>query len=162
MTARRISQASGVLAIAAAAVAVAAFFVSSRPDPKARPRSSEEVQSRVMSPYCPGVLLADCPTSEAVRLRLRINEKVQSGWTNSQIDEWLVESYSEKVLASPRGSYAWLVPSAWVLAGAGLVGLLALRWTRREAPDAEEPEIAAIDRARLDNELRAFSEESTE
>lgn len=168
MTGRRISQISGILAIAAASVAVAAFLASSRPDPNGRPSSTAEVEDRVMSPFCPGVLLRDCPTQEAIELRARIKGVVQKGWTNSQIDEWLVDSYGERVLASPRALETWLVPSAWLLVGIALVSTLAAKWSKRKPADPEsrlEPdgaEVLAQDRARIEAELRAFAEESTE
>lgn len=162
MNARTISRVSGLLALAAALVAVTAYLASStRPDPDARPTGGE-VQSRVMSPFCPGLTLEDCPTDEAVVLRGRIDEKVREGWTNRRIDEWLVAIYGEGVLGSPSSPAVWAVPTAWVLGGSAAVCLLLSSWAKKKKALETPAEVTDRDRARLEAELQSFANGTTE
>lgn len=118
------------LAVAVGALALAVtlgIFIAYRgPNPSETP-TSREVQSRVMSPFCPGVLLADCTSSESAALRKRIEDRIQKGWTNGQIDSWLVGEYGRNVLARPRGLLAVAVPVAMLFIGAALIASVALR-----------------------------------
>ena len=75
----------------------------------------------------------------------------------SEIKRRLVADFGEQVLASPpkRGFnlLAWVIPPVAVLAGAIVLGVLAVRWSRGRAaaPDAAVPD-AALER-RIDDEL---------
>ena len=68
----------------------------------------------------------------------------------------------QDILAAPIDQgfnrLAWALPYVFGVTGAAMVGLVALRWTRRQgaAPDAAGPDVPAEDalRARLDDELR--------
>jgi cytochrome c-type biogenesis protein CcmH/NrfF len=116
------------IAVAALALAVAlGMFLAYRgPDPNETP-TSREVQNRVMSPFCPGVLLADCTSSESAALRQRIEDRIDKGWTNRQIDSWLIDEYGRNVLARPNGLLALAVPVSMLFIGAALIAYVALR-----------------------------------
>lgn len=124
--------------------------------------TSAEVQKRVMSPFCPGLLLAECPTSQAAQLRARIEALIEEGWTNSQIDAWLEENYGEGVLATPRDAGAWIPPVIWAVAGAAIVGLLALGWSRRAGEIRQAEPLDASARRRLESELEQYAGRSNE
>jgi cytochrome c-type biogenesis protein CcmH len=152
-----------VLLIAAIAVALGAAFavIAGRtPDPSAVP-TSEEVSKRVMSPFCPGLTLAECPTRQAAELRTRIEEKISAGWTNRQIDAWLVANYGEGALGRPPEAAVWAVPAILLAAGVLIVALLVARWAggRGRAPD---PDLTGPERELVELDLRRFSEEATE
>lgn len=144
----------GAIAVAGA---VAVMVAARRVDPDAKPTAAE-VERRVMSPFCPGVLLADCQTRQSADLKRRIDGRVSDGWTNRQIDAWLVSNYSKNVLATPPGLLPWAIPAAVLLIGAVL--LLARRG-RGETPLEIEP-VPPGDRARLEAELTEFARGRTE
>lgn len=148
-----------IVAIAFAGAGAVAFGARG-PAPNARPTAAE-VESRVMSPFCPGVLLADCQTRQSAGLKERIEETVASGSTNAQIDRWLVSNYGQDVLASPPGIVAWTIPA--LILGAGAVAILwaSRRWRTEPSVDKELP-VAEDDRTRVNAELARFAREQTE
>lgn len=155
-----------------AALAAALALAARGPDPNAVPAETQ-VSERTMSPFCPGLTVSECPSSQSADLRIRIKEKVAAGWTNRRIDEWLVDSYGEAVLARPRDPFAYLVPIGVVLAGLALVVVLITRWGRSggaaargtdalpggandPSPRTDPP--SSLEKERLDSELRLFAE----
>lgn len=147
------------IVIAGLAMLAAALALGARgPDSDANP-TPEEVAARTMSPFCPGLTLAECPSSQSAQLRDRIAEMVDDGWTNRQIDAWLLDSYGEAAMARPRGPLAFVVPISIVLAGGIVVTLMILRWGRtRDGIVDPETAITSRERERLNLELKAFSE----
>jgi cytochrome c-type biogenesis protein CcmH len=158
-------------------VATAAVISARGPDPNAVP-TAEAVEGRVMSTWCPGLTLAECPSGQASALRQKIAARVADGWTNRRIDAWLVDNYGEEVLGRPRSAAAFLVPAAAVLGG-GLAVAFVVR--RRPGPGSSpaspssppsslppSPEPGAgpaqtdAYRKRLEADLRRFAGEATE
>ena len=122
------------------------------------------VAREVMSPYCPGVTLHDCPSASAQELRDEIAGWARAGMTRDEILARLEDEFGPSIRAVPQGGsglLAWLLPAAALAAGAAVALLLARRWSRRrpEAPGpapAASPEAAARLNAELDR-LRAES-----
>jgi cytochrome c-type biogenesis protein CcmH len=84
----------------------------------------------VMSPYCPGQLLADCTSSAAEALRDTIRAQLARGRSEADIVEDLLQTFGDDVQAIPAysgwASLAWLGPVV-----ALLVGLYTIfRWQR--------------------------------
>lgn len=153
--------AAPALALAALAALAGAILAGSRgPDPGAVPDTAE-VGRRVMSPFCPGLTLEECPSSQAAALRERIDSRVRTGWTNRRIDEWLVANYGEGVLARPSGASAWAVPAAALAAGGLVVAALLARSSRRGQPPPPAA-LGAADRDRVAADLRRYAEGGTE
>jgi cytochrome c-type biogenesis protein CcmH/NrfF len=146
-------------------LAVATGLSAARgPDPNAVP-TAQQVDDRTMSPFCAGLTLAACPSSEAFQLRATIAGMVSGGRTNRQIDSFLLANYPKTVIGAPRSLVAWLVPAAAVMAGLAVVAVVAFR--RRGGPDAGQPgeplpPIAPGDRARLAADLRHFAQGTSE
>jgi cytochrome c-type biogenesis protein CcmH len=119
---------------------------------------ANDVSRNIMSPYCPGVTLHDCPSAESRELFQRIQRWAEDGMTRSQIIDHLEEEFGPAVRATPpregSGWLAWILPALAVLAGGALAWRLARRWTSRDG-DGEAPvvEVSDDDRARLDVEL---------
>ncbi|HEY8201447.1 MAG TPA: cytochrome c-type biogenesis protein CcmH [Actinomycetota bacterium] len=134
---RRQGVKAGRIALAGLVMAAAAAIVISArgPDPDATP-TAEAVENRVMSAWCPGLTLAECPSNQAAALRQKIAAHVAERWSNRRIDAWLVDSYGEAVLGRPRSATAFLVPLAAV-AGGALVVAFVLR--RRPPPEPSLP-----------------------
>ena len=141
---------AGLLVLAAATPALAA------PEDLAN-----EVASQVMSPYCDGVTLHDCPSRAALELRTQIEDWARDGWTKAQIMDELERQFGQRIHATPQeteGVAAWALPGAALLAGLAVAGFFAARWTRRRS--SEQPaSVDPGDHARIERELAALREE---
>jgi cytochrome c-type biogenesis protein CcmH/NrfF len=111
----------------------------------------------VMSPFCPGRSLADCPSPEAENLRMWILDQEAGGQDRAQVEAQLFERYGDAVLAAPRargfGLTAYAIPVATFVFGGVVVGVFLRRQTRTPADAAPVGQP-------LDSELaRAIDEE---
>ncbi len=97
----------------------------------ARPAELGALYRDLMSPYCPGLSLASCPSPQADSLRKAIAVRFENGETPAQITEALVVDYGADIRGSPAfegfGATAFVVPGLLMLVGA----LLIARWIRR-------------------------------
>lgn len=140
-------------------IAVGAGLIAARgPDPNARP-TAQDVYNRTESPFCPGLTLAACPSSQAIELRATIATMVEQGRTNRQINGWLAANYPSRILGT-HSPVAWLMPAVVVLAGLIVVAAVMLR---RPDPDTDGdqaplPPISPGDSARLETDIRRFAE----
>jgi cytochrome c-type biogenesis protein CcmH/NrfF len=149
-------------------IAVATGLSAARgPNPNAVP-SAQEVDNRTMSPFCVGLTLAACPSSEALRLRATIAGMVSAGKTNREIDSFLLANYPKTVIGAPRNLMAWAVPAAAVLAGLLVVVVVVFRkWGGSGDPGSGQPgeplpPIPPNDSARLAADLRRFAQGTSE
>ena len=78
-----------------------------------------------MSPYCPGRALIECPSPQAVELRLWIQAQEQAGVPRGSVEARLFERFGEQLRQAPRavgwGLWAYLVPGGALLAGGVVV-----------------------------------------
>jgi cytochrome c-type biogenesis protein CcmH len=119
-----------------------------------------EVEARalftsIMSPYCPGSLLNECPSSQAAELREEIRGRLQAGDTREQIEADLIVTYGEGILASPPfsgfGLLSWLGAVAIFLGGLGA----ASSWLRsRRQASPREPTTQHNDDTELQQRMR--------
>lgn len=155
-------------------VALVAFAlgVTARPGQAQNYDADPDVEARriftiIMSPYCPGLMLADCGSSAAAVLRDSIKTQLRRGRPADEIVDELVATFGEEVLALPpnrgMGRLAWLGPI-----GALLTSLLILFWwvrqrreptpepveagSARPAASGDKPDL----RKRLEEELKQF------
>lgn len=125
---------------------------------------ANSVAQEVMSPYCPGVTLHDCPSSSAQEMREEITEWARAGMTKDEIMDRLEDEFGSSIRAVPRGNgglFAWLLPAAALGGGGAAAFFLARRWSRRRpdtpaSPPSASPEASARLEAELDR-LRAQS-----
>lgn len=125
---------------------------------------ANEVAQEVMSPYCPGVTLHDCPSSSAQDMRQEIAAWARDGMSKEEIMTRLEDEFGPSIRAVPRGGggvAAWLLPAIALVAGAAGAIVLARRWSRR-SPEAAAPAPAASPEAaaRLNAELDRLRAES--
>jgi cytochrome c-type biogenesis protein CcmH len=119
----------------------------------------------VMSPFCPGLTLADCPSPNAFTLRDDIERRLASGASREAIIDELVAKYGAQILADPSGtpigSVVWGLP--FLLAASALLGL-ALFLRRATHPHPEDPVVAVAGppglQERLEEELERLDEPS--
>lgn len=119
----------------------------------------------LMSPFCPGKLLADCTSSQAYELRDTITRRLEGGEGVDTVKADLVRQYGRAILGAPSaeglGLLVWWLPVAVAIATALGIGVKVARATRAGADASSHPPalVAAGDAAavaRLDDELRGL------
>jgi len=123
-------------------------------------REAARVSGSVMSPFCPGRLIADCPSPAAIELRERIRQRIATGESADAIKTELLETYGEYLRAAPTakgfGLTAWLVPPIVVAIAALAVMLWMRRRTAKVSSEGAEvgPVLDAAAKARIEAELK--------
>lgn len=136
-----------------ATLATSCLTASGREVPDVERRATA-LNKSIMCPVCPGESIDQSQNSLAVQMRAIVREKLDEGWTDQQIKDFLVERYGPSVLMEPPATglnlAAWIVPPvAFALAIAAL--LLTLKWMRMSAEaEREEAEAEGNDRDRRD------------
>jgi len=123
----------------------------------------QSLQTSIMSPYCQGLTLADCPTSGAVTMRQRIHTWLEEGRSSEWIVNELAGEYGEWIRSAPKfagfGLLAWLAPGVALILGGVWVGGYMLRNTKPQAQaddpnDAAEVQAAAGSQGTAEDEAR--------
>lgn len=101
-------------------------------DPGASPdlsvsREAHALARGLMSPYCPGRTLADCPSPDAGALREEIRARLAAGEAPDQVRAELEREFGDAVVGVPRTPLGWVLPGIGLLVGAWL---LRRAWSR--------------------------------
>lgn len=131
---------------------LSAFDSSSLPE---NPTASQ-VNAYVMSPYCPGLTLEECPSVQAGNLRSEISQRLASGSSGPELENWLVTTYGEGVLGRPRRAGIFLLPAMLFATGIALVAWT-LRPKQQSRADGREPDASTWESDRVNKELEAFA-----
>jgi cytochrome c-type biogenesis protein CcmH/NrfF len=123
--------------------------LSAAPVGRASEGWAHEMANELMSPYCPGRSVADCPSPQAQTLRMWLMVQESAGRSRADVEAELVSRYGETILGAPRargfGLTAYTIPVAAAAAGALLLSWFLRRQTRaRQAPSAA-PASASLD-----------------
>jgi cytochrome c-type biogenesis protein CcmH len=151
-----------LLTLALAALLLAAPAAASESHP-----TQGELESELMCPICAGETLAQSDTAPAQRIKAYIASRIADGATKSQIKDELVTQWGQRILAAPpRHGFnllAWVLPLVGIVGGAGIMGLLAWRWTRVREPEPDPQQwalnghpLGPEEERRLDEELARF------
>ena len=129
--------------------------------PQVDPEATKAI-SKIRSPFCPGLMLEVCPTTQAEALRDSIQAMAESGIGADSLVELVVAQYGEEYRAYPKtsgaGLWAWIVPPTVLILGLGLV-VVALRHMR-EPPGTEPAEdISDEEQRRLDEAMAVMEAE---
>jgi cytochrome c-type biogenesis protein CcmH/NrfF len=117
-----------------------------------------KLANELMSPFCPGRTLADCPSSSADTLRLWIIAQEAAGRSKADVKAELLKRYGDVMrpapLAEGLGLAAYVAPSVVFLLGGAAVALYLRRSRRGARPPApptgaSDPELERI----IDDEL---------
>jgi len=116
--------------------------------------------NELMSPYCPGRSLADCPSDKADQLRMWILMQEAAGRERADVEADLYEQFGDVILAAPRASgfgiAAYAIPVVVFLAG-GVLVMIFLRRQTAPSPASPTPAPVAIDpelERAIDDEIR--------
>ena len=122
-------------------------------------RDARIIFETVMSPYCPGRTISNCPSPQADELRAVIKEKLASGQTADDVKEELYATFGDDLRTVPRARgfalLAWVVPGIGFLIGGWAIAVWMGR-TRTQRTQTSEPVGVDLDpetQARLDAEM---------
>jgi cytochrome c-type biogenesis protein CcmH/NrfF len=108
-----------------------------------------KAQNELMSPFCPGRTLADCPSPAAESLRLWLVMQMNAGRSREDVEEELFARYGNVMRPAPKaegfGLTAYLVPIAGFLGGGALLFWFLRRMTRAAPAPAAAPAAAPAD-----------------
>ena len=115
-----------------------------------------EIASELRCVVCQNLSVADSPSDLAKEMRNLVREQVEQGKSREEIQAYFVSRYGEFVLLSPpkRGFnlLVWMLPFLAIGVGAGVVYLVARRWT--SAPATGRPPIDPAYAERVRRELQ--------
>ena len=146
------------LTMAAAACVIAlALAAGARAAEEPAPTWHQQLWTGLMSPFCPGRVLIDCPSPQAAELRAWIADQERAGRSRADVEAQLYAQFGDVILQAPKaqgfGLAAYLVPLVAFACGGALVWLFLRR--QRRAVSAPAPLAAAdpeIER-QIDEEL---------
>ena len=102
-------------ALVAASILVAVVAVPAAAQSRDPAADAQQIFTSVMSPYCPGLLLADCPSPAAFELRADIRKRLDAGESPADIERELYHRYGEVIRAVPPaqgwGRVLWIAPA---------------------------------------------------
>lgn len=148
-----------------AMAALSALALAAAPSVRAEERPySLELYNGLMSPYCPGRTLMDCPSGQAGELRDWIAAQEEAGRSRTEVEDELYAQYGDVILQAPKvqgfGIAAYALPIVACFVGGGIVWVFLRRQASRMAaapaaglrgPTPIDPELER----RIDEELRA-------
>ncbi len=122
-------------------------------------REASSIAHSLMSPFCPGMTLAACPSPNAATVRLEITDRLRHGDTRDAIVADLKARFGEAVASAPPargvGLLFWIAPPFLAV---GVLFAVAVAF-RGSVPE-DEPAASGVDAAstaaitaRLDDEL---------
>jgi len=128
----------------AIAVAIFGFFgLVAAASASDAPEWAHQLPNELMSPFCPGVTLAECTSSSAASLNMWIVVQAAAGRSEDDIREELYERYGDQIRPTPKaegiGIAAYVLPVVAFLAGGGLVAVFLKRSTRAAGEGGDEP-----------------------
>jgi len=132
--------------------AVPAATVFAKDDPEIdRARVAHELSRELMSPYCPGRTLADCPSPDAGAVRDEIRAALRAGEPLESIRSRIEERFGAVVIGVPRSTLGLALPILILAVGAVVLALVLRRAVARPAP---APRLSREMTAQLERELR--------
>lgn len=147
--------------------AMAAALTLPRPAAAAPPTAAQlkaaDLTHALMSPFCPGKLLAECTSPAAGELRQAILHRLEAGESADDLRADLVRRYGATILGAPEarglGLLVWVLPALFGVAAAAGVGWKVARAASAgravaTAPFALAGDVDAEALARLEDQLR--------
>ncbi len=82
-------------------------------------RETYQVARDLMSPFCPGRTLADCPSPYAREVREQIRGALASGVPADEVARRVTAELGDEVRGRPRSAWGWWMPALVTLGGIG-------------------------------------------
>lgn len=107
-----------------------------------------DLSNELLSPFCPGVSLADCSSGSAKSLVMWMVVQESAGRTRDDVEQELYARYGEVMRPTPKaegiGVTAYVIPALVFVGGGLLIGFFLMRQTRaaRAAQEAPKPDAA--------------------
>lgn len=115
-------------------------------------------------PKCQNQNIADSDAPIAMDMREQIFQKLESGESDEQIIEYLVDRYGDFVRYNPpvnsRTLILWYGPAALLLIGFGIVAVIVLRRRRSGRATADEQQLSTDEANRLSDILKQHKQDS--
>ena len=103
-----------------------------------------EVAKGMYCPVCETVPLDVCPTQACKQWRDTIREKLGLGWSQVQIEQYFVNQYGDRVLATPPATglnwAVYVLPPVVFIVGAVVLAGAVRSWKKPPAPAIESSE----------------------
>ena len=116
-------------------------------------RRAHSVARDVMSPFCPGRTLADCPSPDAAAVREQIRTMLEEGVSEEHVRAQLRQQYGDAVVGVPRSAVGWALPGVFLALGFGAL-IYALR-RLSASPETSQTDVTADLEAELDADLHS-------
>ena len=91
-----------------------------------------QVYQDLLSPFCPGRSLKDCPSSKAEELKNSIKLELSLGQSSKDVYEGVIAKFGEQYRAVPKnegfGRLVWLAPLFFLVGG----GVVAITFAKRK------------------------------
>ncbi len=106
-------------------------------------KDASEIYNSLLSPFCPGRLIANCPSSQAADLRNQIRDRLEAGATKDEVIDQLYAVWGEEVLGGRRGPLSYGVPIGVIVLAGGMLFVWLRRTSRR--PVAQVAPVEQLD-----------------
>ena len=145
------------LAVAISCLGSAMAAEPDAPGEDGPPAWAYAIAGELLSPFCPGRTLTECPSPQAESLRMWIIVQAAAGRSRADVEAELFERYGDDIRPTPRaegiGISAYLLPAFAFFGGGGLLAWFLYGATSRERPEMPMPTLDADAERRLDEAL---------
>lgn len=121
-------------------------------------KQATELYQQVLSPFCPGRSLNDCPSSKAAELKDQMRAELEAGKSSDEVLQGIFQRFGDEYRAVPKfagvGILVWLVPASFILMGL----LLALKLSSRGGKNVALTDRSAPTRLSTEDERRVQEE----
>lgn len=108
--------------------------------------TANEIYYQVLSPFCPGRALADCPSTKAHELKLEILQELESGKSKAEVLDIVFKKYGDEFNSKPPlsgfASLAWIIPILFFT----ILGLIFYLKIKKETESGENQDLQSSDR----------------
>lgn len=121
-------------------------------------KQATDLYQQVLSPFCPGRSLNDCPSSKAAELKDQMRAELEAGKSGEEVLQGVFQRFGDEYRAVPKftgvGILVWLAPASFILIGL----LLAVKLSSRGGKNIAVTDRSAPTRLSKEDEQRVQEE----